>query len=105
MNCKIFAILAVSICLAACASEEAEHRHGALTGAAAPIPAPVVDLGNTVCPVWGEKVGDSKLWEVYEGKVYHFCCDCCPQQFKKDPAKYAKAVAADPANYGMKRSM
>jgi YHS domain-containing protein len=62
----------------------------------------VVDLHNTVCPVSGEKVGDSKLTEVYKGKVYHFCCDDCPGDFKKDPEKYAKAVAADPAKYGVK---
>ena len=63
---------------------------------------PVVDLGNTVCPVSGDKVGDSKLTEVYQGKVYHFCCDDCPKDFKKNPEKFAKAVAADPAKYGAK---
>jgi YHS domain-containing protein len=68
-------------------------------------PAPdanVVDLGNTVCPVSGDKVGDSKLTAVYDGKLYHFCCDDCPKKFAKDPATYAKAVAADPAKYGVK---
>ena len=62
-----------------------------------------VDLGNTVCPVSGDKVGESKLTEVYDGKIYHFCCDDCPVAFKKDPAKYAKLVAADPAKYGVKK--
>jgi YHS domain-containing protein len=62
----------------------------------------VVDLHNTVCPVSGDKVGDSKLTEVYNGKIYHFCCDDCPPAFKKDPEKFAKAVAADPAKYGVK---
>jgi len=61
-----------------------------------------VDLKNTVCPVSGDKVGDSKLTATYEGKIYHFCCDECPKAFAKDPAKYAKAVAADPAKYGVK---
>jgi YHS domain-containing protein len=61
-----------------------------------------VDLGNTVCPVSGDKVGDSKLTATYDGKIYHFCCDDCPKAFAKDPAKYAKAVAADPAKYGVK---
>jgi|SRR5581483_1790838 len=63
----------------------------------------VVDLGNTVCPVSGDKVGDSKLTAVYDGKLYHFCCEDCPKEFKKDPAKYAKAVAADPEKYGVKK--
>jgi YHS domain-containing protein len=62
-----------------------------------------VDLGNTVCPVSGDKVGDSKLTEIYKGKIYHFCCDDCPKDFKKDPEKFAKAVAADPIKYGVKK--
>ena len=62
-----------------------------------------VDVGNTVCPVTGDKVGDSKLTGTYDGKTYHFCCDDCPKAFAKDPAKYANAVAADPAKYGVKK--
>src|SRR5271155_607638 len=62
----------------------------------------VIDLNNTVCPVTGEKVGDSKFTEIYDGKIYHFCCDDCPKEFLKDPEKYAKLVAADPAKYGVK---
>jgi YHS domain-containing protein len=61
-----------------------------------------IDLNNTICPVSGDKVGDSKLTEVFDGKIYHFCCDDCPKQFVKDPEKYAKLVAADPAKYGVK---
>jgi YHS domain-containing protein len=60
-----------------------------------------VDLGNTKCAVTGDVVGDSKLTASYEGKIYHFCCEDCPVAFKKDPARYAKAVAADPAKYGV----
>lgn len=62
-----------------------------------------VDVGNTVCPVSGDKVGDSKLTATYEGKTYHFCCDDCPKAFAKDPAKYAKAVADNPEKYGVKK--
>jgi xanthine dehydrogenase accessory factor len=64
--------------------------------------ASVTDLHNTVCPVSGDSVADSKLTEVYDGKVYHFCCDDCPDRFKADPSKYASAVAADPSKYGVK---
>jgi YHS domain-containing protein len=60
-----------------------------------------LDLGNTKCAVTGDAVGDSKLTASYDGKIYHFCCEDCPVAFKKDPAKYAKAVAADPAKYGV----
>jgi YHS domain-containing protein len=65
-------------------------------------PSSAVDLRNTVCPVSGDKVGDSNLVEIYEGKVYHLCCPDCHKDFEKDPAKYAKAVAADPAKFGVK---
>ena len=85
-----------------------EHDHAEGAGATAnSISQPAkqeaaVDLGNTVCPVSGDKVGNSKLTEVYQGKISHFCCDDCPKDFKKNPEKFAKAVAADPAKYGVK---
>lgn len=98
---------AIAIFLGGCS--QAEHRdHTDATQTAAPaqsqlaVSASAVDLHNTVCPVSGDKVGTSKLTETYQGKVYHFCCDDCPAKFKEDPEKYAKAVAADPAKYGVK---
>lgn len=85
-----------------------EGDHAASAGAAAqPLsesanqPA-AVDLHNTVCPVSGDQVADSKLTEVYQGKIYHFCCEDCPKDFKKNPDKFANAVAADPGKYGVK---
>src|SRR5882724_8838326 len=59
-------------------------------------PMAAVDLRNTICPVSNDKVADSNLVEVYDGKVYHMCCPDCHKDFEKDPAKYAKIVAADP---------
>ena len=85
-----------------------EGDHAAATGATAQPMSQMaqqqtaVDLHNTVCPVSGDKVGDSKLTEIYQGKIYHLCCDDCPKDFKKNPEKFAKAVAADPAKYGVK---
>jgi len=61
-----------------------------------------VDLHNTVCPVSGDPVGGPKLTEVYNGKVYHFCCADCPKKFQQDPSRYAAAVNADPSKYGVK---
>ena len=60
-----------------------------------------VDLHNTVCPVSGDKVESSRLTETYDGKIYHLCCNDCVKPFKQDPGKYAKAVADDPAKYGV----
>jgi YHS domain-containing protein len=65
-------------------------------------PFQAVDLHNTVCPVSGEKVDDSKLVEVYDGKIYHLCCADCHNDFEKNPEKFAKAVSDDPAKYGVK---
>ena len=43
-----------------------------------------VDLHNTICPVSTEPVANSKLVEVYNGKVYHLCCGDCRADFEKD---------------------
>ena len=32
-----------------------------------------------------------KMFADYKGRRYFFCCDGCPQAFKKNPAKFAKA--------------
>lgn len=59
------------------------------------------DLHNTVCPVSGDKVESSRLTQTYDGKVYHLCCNDCVKPFQKDPGKYAKAIADNPAKYGV----
>ncbi len=72
--------------------------------ASAPTTQPAaVDLGNTVCPVSDEPVGDSKLTVTYQGVIYHFCCEDCPVKFQKDPQTYIKAINADPGKYGVKK--
>ena len=55
--------------------------------AAAQGTADVVDVGNTICPISGDKAS-KKVSFVYEGKRYHFCCSNCVKEFKKDPEKY-----------------
>ncbi len=32
-----------------------------------------------------------KMYSDYKGRRYFFCCAGCPDAFKKEPAKYAKA--------------
>src|SRR3954468_17509707 len=53
---------------------------------------------NKKCPVEGGDV-DPKVTTEYKGKLIGFCCDGCPDEFKKDPAKYMaivdKELAAD----------
>lgn len=50
-----------------------------------------VDAGNKICPVSGEKIDEKATYE-YQGKIYHFCCSSCIEDFKKDPEKYIKKV-------------
>ena len=55
-----------------------------------------VEVGNKICPVSGDKVGemgDIVKYE-YNGKIYNLCCKACIKDFKKDPEKYSK-IAED----------
>jgi YHS domain-containing protein len=49
-----------------------------------------VEVGNKICPVSGEKVG--QMGEVvkveYKGKIYNLCCAMCEKDFLKNPEKY-----------------
>ncbi len=57
-----------------------------------------VEVGNTMCPVSGHKVGEmgGVVSYEYEGKLYNTCCKMCFKDFEKDPKKYAK-IAEDQA--------
>ena len=54
----------------------------------------VTEVGNKLCPISGEKVGE--MGEVvkveHNGKVYNLCCKMCIKDFKKDPEKYIKKI-------------
>jgi YHS domain-containing protein len=49
------------------------------------------------CPVMAankvdvKKATADKMFADYKGNRYFFCCAGCPEAFKKNPAKYAKA--------------
>ena len=50
------------------------------------------DKGELICPVMKSVIASEKGavgYQDHEGKRYYFCCDGCPQVFKKDPAKWA----------------
>lgn len=74
-------------------AEHSEHQHAEAEAAGQPISAEVVDIGNKICPVSGEKIDEeTKITYEYEGKIYNFCCAGCIDEFKKDPEKYIKKV-------------
>jgi YHS domain-containing protein len=49
---------------------------------------------NAKCPIQGEDI-DPKVTTAYKGKTVAFCCESCIDDFKKDPEKYMKQIAAD----------
>lgn len=49
---------------------------------------------NLKCPVSGKDVV-AGFTLVHEGKTVGFCCDKCPEAFKKEPAKFAANIKAD----------
>ena len=55
-----------------------------------------VEVGNTVCPVTGERIGSmgEAVKYVYKGKVYNLCCPMCSAEFKKDPEKFSQIAQA-----------
>ncbi len=55
-----------------------------------------VEVGNKICPVSKEKVGQMgpPIKYEYNGKVYNLCCPMCIKDFKKNPEKYSK-IAED----------
>ena len=55
--------------------------------------APLVLVGNKVCPVSGTAIPVEMMGQEtvdYNGKVYNLCCAGCKGLFLADPDKYAK---------------
>lgn len=52
------------------------------------VEASVVDAGNRICPVSGDKVDGVNTY-VYKGKSYNLCCHMCKGIFAGDPEKYS----------------
>lgn len=53
----------------------------------------IVEAGNKICPVSGDKIEDGAALKVEDkGKVYNLCCKACMQDFKKDPDKYIQKI-------------
>jgi len=47
----------------------------------------IIDVGNKICPITGDKISGKHFVE-YEGKRYGVCCKRCVKKFKKNPEKY-----------------
>ena len=49
---------------------------------------------QTTCPVMGGAVNQDVFTD-YQGKRVYFCCPACIDDFKKNPEKYLKKLAAE----------
>jgi len=56
----------------------------------------LVEVGNKICPVSGEKAGEMgpAILHEHNGKIYNLCCEMCVKDFQSDPEKYSK-IAED----------
>lgn len=87
---KSLVLLGVAAVVATAAFAE-KPGHPAKKAAAAPhkkLTCPIMK-GNAVNMADATK---KKLYADYNGNRYFFCCPGCPAEFKKNPAKYAKAA-------------
>jgi YHS domain-containing protein len=46
------------------------------------------------CPVTGKTINKGSYTD-YNGKRIYFCCNACPEVFKKDPEKYIKKMESE----------
>ena len=46
---------------------------------------------QTTCPVMGGKI-NKEFFADHDGQRVYFCCDGCPETFRKDPATYIRKL-------------
>ncbi len=61
-----------------------------------------VEVGNKLCPVSGQAVGEMGpiVKHEYNGKIYNLCCKMCAKDFDKDPEKFSKMAEEEAAGIG-----
>ncbi|MBI4845599.1 MAG: YHS domain-containing protein [Candidatus Omnitrophica bacterium] len=90
----LFSLFIFAGCFAAIGVAAAEEQPQSITQKTDVVSAEVVEAGNTICPVSGDKVGSMgpNVRYEYKGKIYSFCCEGCVPTFKEDPEKYIKML-------------
>ncbi|MBM4032075.1 MAG: YHS domain-containing protein [Planctomycetes bacterium] len=81
---KVVRVLCVALVLAAACLVAGCGQEGANQPAAG-------GKAQALCPVMGQKINKA-IFADHEGKRVYFCCEGCPETFKKDPAKYIKKL-------------
>ena len=71
-----------------CGCDMSSHKKEAASTLNTQLP----NVGNTICPVTGNKIGamGEPVKYEYKGKIYNLCCGMCIKDFKNDPEKYSK---------------
>ncbi len=114
MRRTIAALLALSLGFAACnKSEESGSGGGSGASTAGTVAADVAAAkaaartANGRCPVLVDRlvVADAETRTYTDpgtgrAQTIGFCCDKCPKDFDKDPAKYMKRMRDEPARFG-----
>lgn len=80
------------------AEEQDHHGHkGSMAEHVESATAAAVEVGNKICPVSGQKVGEMgpAVKVEHNGKIYNLCCPGCVEMFKADPDKYIKKVEGE----------
>jgi YHS domain-containing protein len=81
-------ILAVAALVAGCRSEPTSAPPKKEGGGAVAAPAAgAAEIAQKICPVMGNPI-DPNIYVDYNGRRIYFCCNMCPETFKKDPEKY-----------------
>lgn len=56
------------------------------------LPEYIIDIGNMVCPILNHQIHNDTM-AIYNGKVYHFCCENCVKIFFEKPNEYITKLA------------
>ena len=95
MNTKSIAV-AAAIAVLGAGGTVVYAQPAATEQAGQPAAVEAVEVGNKICPVSKEKVGEmgEAVKYEYNGKIYNLCCPACKKDFAADPEKYSK-IAED----------
>ncbi|HBO97515.1 MAG TPA: hypothetical protein DE315_00670 [Candidatus Omnitrophica bacterium] len=95
MNTKSIAV-AAAIAVLGAGGTVVYAQPAATEQAGQPAAVEAVEVGNKICPVSKEKVGEmgEAVKYEYNGKIYNLCCPACKKDFAGDPEKYSK-IAED----------
>lgn len=89
----IFGMNGMSFAASCCGDAGSKNDSGQAYAQDAGKGSKVIDVGNKVCPIRGEKIDESeKATYEYKGKIYNFCCPMCIPEFKRNPEKYIEVV-------------